>query len=145
MVVHLLVAVEMDRPREERARLILRQLLVHQQRVGAQIDELFPRNDAANDFGQLFMEEWFATGDRNHRRAAFVDRVQGIFHRHVLVQDRIGIVDFSAAGASQVAPEQGLKHQHERIALAASQTLANNVATDIQFLKKGNAQDCYPY
>ena len=69
---------------------------------------------------------------------------QGVFDRHVLVQDRIRIVDLPAAGASEIAPEQGFEHQHKRVALAAGQALANDVATDIQFLKKGNAQDCYP-
>ena len=97
-----------------------------------------------DDFRQLLVQQRFAAGDRHDRRTAFVDRVQGVFDRHVLVQDRIGIVDLAAAGASEVAPEQRLKHQHQRVALAAGQTLANDVATDIQFLKKGNAQDCYP-
>ena len=35
-----------------------------------------------------------------------------------LVQDLVGIIDLAAAGAGEVAAEQRLEHQHERIALA---------------------------
>jgi len=46
------------------------------------------------------------------------------------VQDRIRIVDLSAAGASEIAPKQRFKHHHEGIPLAAGKPLANDVATD---------------
>jgi hypothetical protein len=46
------------------------------------------------------------------------------------MQNRIRIVDFAAAGASKVAPEQRLQHQDEGIALAAGEMLTNDVATD---------------
>jgi hypothetical protein len=72
----------------------------------------------------------FATGDRHHRRAALIHGVEGILHRHILVQDRIRIVDLPAAGASQVAPEQRFKHQHQRVTLSAGQALTENIATD---------------
>src|SRR4029078_13683195 len=53
VIVHLLVAVEMYRPGEEGARLVLRQLLVHQQCIGAQVDALLGWEDAAHDFRHL--------------------------------------------------------------------------------------------
>jgi hypothetical protein len=46
------------------------------------------------------------------------------------MQDRIRIVDFSAARAGQIAPKQWFKHQHQRVTLSAGQTLADDVATD---------------
>jgi hypothetical protein len=55
MVMHRFVAVEMHRPGEERARLVFRDLLLHQQRVGAEVDELPPRNHALDDFRELLV------------------------------------------------------------------------------------------
>ncbi len=94
-----------------------------------------------DDFRQLLVQQRLAAGDRDDGRAAFVDGVQRVFDRHVLVQNRVGIVDLAAAGASQVAPEQRLKHQHQRIALPAGHALTDDVTTDKQFLKKRDAQD----
>ena len=145
MIVHLLVAVEMHRPGEEGARLVLVELLVHQQRIGAEVDEFLAARRCRDDFRQLLVQQRLAAGDRHDRRAALVDGAQCILDGHVLVQDRIRIVDLAAARASQIAPEQRLQHQHQRIALAAGQSLANDVATDKQLLKKRNAQDHYPY
>ncbi len=70
--------------------------------------------------------------------------MQCVLDGHVLVQDRIRIVDLAATGTRQIAPEQRLKHEHQRVTLSAGQTLTDDVATDKQFLKKGNAQDYYP-
>ena len=50
-VVHLTAAVHVHRPHEKRARLVLCELLFHQQRIGAQIDELLARHDALDDLG----------------------------------------------------------------------------------------------
>ena len=65
--------------------------------------------------------------------------------RDALVQDLVGIIDLAAAGASQIAAEQRLEHQHQRITLAAGQMLADDVATDMKFLQKGNAQDALSF
>src|SRR5262245_35325639 len=141
---HFLVAVKVYRPGEEYAWLVLRKPFLHKQCVGAKVDELLARDDAAHDFRQLLVQQRFAAGDGDNRRTTFVDGMQRVLDGHILVQDRIGIVDFSASGASQVASEQRLKHQDQRITLSAGQTLTDDVATDKQFLKKGNAQDHYP-
>ena len=127
---HLLVTVEMHRPGKEGAGLVLRQLLLHQQRIGAEIDKFLPRDDAAHDFGELLVQQRLTAGDRNDRRAAFVDGVQRVFNRHILVQNGVWVVDLAATGASQVTPEQRLQHQHQRVSLLAGQALTDDVTTD---------------
>ena len=57
------------------------------------------------------------------RGAAFVDRLEAVLDRNALIQDLVGIIDLAAAGAGEIAAEQRLQHQHERIALAACKML----------------------
>ena len=75
-VVMLLDAVEMHREEQIGRRLEQMQLLLQKQRIGAQRDELLARDDAFDDLADLFVDQRLAAGDRDHRRAAFVDRVE---------------------------------------------------------------------
>jgi len=74
-----------------------------------------------------------------------VDRAERVLDRNALVQDFVGIIDLAAARAGEIAPEQGLQHQHQRIAFAACETLTNDVATHNQLLQERNAQGYRPY
>jgi hypothetical protein len=78
----------------------------------------------------------FAARDRDDRRAALIDRGHALVVRQPLVQDLVGIVDLAAAGAGEIAAEQGLEHQHQRIALAAHQLLLDEIAADADFLQE---------
>ncbi len=129
-VVHLLVAVEVDRPGEVGAWAVLIDLLLEQQRVGADDREFLARNDALDDLCQISVQERLAARHDDHRRAAFIDRGQRVLNRDTLVENGVGIVDLAAAGASEVAAEQRLEHQHERIALAAGQVLPDDIGAD---------------
>ena len=129
-IMHLLVAVEMHRPVEAGMRLILVELLLQEQRIGADGDIFAFGERAGDDLGQFFVQQRLAAGEHHDRRAAFVDRSQGIVHRQPLIENLLRIVDFAAPGASQIAAEQRLKHQHERIALASAQMLAEDIRPD---------------
>ena len=74
-VVLVLQAVEMNGDDEIGRGLEQVQLLLEQQRVGAQRHELLARDDARDDFADLLVNERLAAGDGDDRRAAFVDRV----------------------------------------------------------------------
>src|SRR6185437_7822991 len=113
VIVHFLVAIEMDRPDEIRVRLEAIDLLLEQQRVGAEIDEFLALDDAFNDLLDLAMEQGLAAGDRDNGCAAFIDRFEALLNAEALIEDRIGIIDLAATGASEVAAEQRLEHQHE--------------------------------
>src|SRR5258708_39512365 len=51
------------------------------------------------------------------------------------------MVDLAATRASEVAPEQRLQHQHQRIALAASEMLPNDIGADSYNLPEGYAHE----
>src|ERR1700690_3323080 len=114
------------------------QLLLKQQRVGAKRDELLTRNDAFDDLTDLAMDERLAAGNSYHRRAAFIDRVEALLDRQTLVEDRVRIIDLAAGDAGEIAAEQRLQHQNERITFAAHDPLLEEIGRDANFLEIGN-------
>ncbi len=77
------------------------------------------RDDQAfDDLGNLGVHERFAAGDGDHGGSAFVDGAETFFRREIFFQDVGGVLDLAASGAGQVAAEQGLEHEHERVLLA---------------------------
>ena len=89
----------------------------------------------------LWMQR-LAARDRHHRRAALVDRVEAFLHREAPVEDRIRIIDLAAAGAGEIAAEQRLQHEHERVALAAHELLLHEVGADLHFLRNTVRPSC---
>ena len=138
LVVMLLDAVEMDREEQVGRGLEQCELLLQQQRVGAQRDELLARHDALDDLADVLVDQRLAARDRHHRRAALVDRVEAFLHREAAIEDRIRIIDLAAAGAGEVAAEQRLQHQHERIALPPHELLLHEIRANLHFLEKRN-------
>ena len=67
LVMHLLIAVEMDRPGEIGTRLVLIDLLFEQQRIGADDREFFARNDALDDLRQVPVQQRLAARHHDHR------------------------------------------------------------------------------
>ena len=106
--------------------------------VRAQIDELLARHDAGDDLRHLLVDQRLAAGDRDHRRAALIHRAQRVRDAHPLLQDLLRIIDLAAAGAGQIALEQRLQHQHQRITLLAAQFAAGDVAADTIRLNQRN-------
>ncbi len=127
---HLPIAVEMNRPGKIGAGLVLIDLLFQKQRVGADDRELLARDDALDDLRQLLVQKRLAAGHDDDGRAAFVDRGERVLDRNALVEDRVGIIDLAAARASQIATEQRLQHQDQRIALAACKMLSDDIGAD---------------
>src|ERR1700722_16434136 len=141
LVVHLLIAVEVNRPGEIGARLVLIDLLLEQQRIRAHDRKFFARNDAFDDLRQIPVQQRLAARHDDHGRPALIDRGQRVLNGDAFVKNSVRIVDLAAAGASEVAPEQRLEHQHERIALAASEMLANDIGADSYNLSEGYAHE----
>src|SRR5690606_6281238 len=129
-VVAVAVAVQVDRECQVRRRLVLIDLLLEQQRVRAQVDELLARDDALDALRPLFTNQRLAARNRDDGGAALVDGTQRFLDRHPLAQNLVGIVDLAATRASEVALEQRLEHEHERIALVALELLLEDVARD---------------
>ena len=91
---------------------------LQQQRVRAEINVLLPRDQTFDNLVDLGMHQRLAAGNGNHRRAAFVHRLEALFRREIHLQNVRRILNFSAARARQIAAEQRFQHQHQRIAAA---------------------------
>ena len=129
-VVLFALAVHVDAEGQVLAGLEEMDLLLQQQRVGAEIDVFLACDQALDDFVDLRVHERFAAGDGDHGGAAFVDRAEAFFGGEVFLQDVGGILDLAASGAGEVAAEQGLEHEHERVLLAACELLPQDVGRD---------------
>ena len=139
LVVHLLVAVEMDRPVEVAIGLVAIDVFFQQQRIGADGHELAARDGAFDDLRQFLVQQRLAAGDDDDRGAAFVDRAEAVGQRQPLVEDLVGIVDLAAAGAGEIAPEQRFEHQDQRVFVAAAQLLPHDIGADLHRLQQGYA------
>src|ERR1700678_1224145 len=78
-------AVEMNREEKIRRWFEYMQLLLEQQRVGAQRDEFFSCYDAFDDLADFLVDERFAARNGDHRRTALVDCIETLLHRQSLV------------------------------------------------------------
>ena len=126
-VVVLALAVEMDGEGEVLGRRELRQAALEFERVGAEVDVLFARDEAVDDLDDLRMQQRLAAGDGDHGRAAFFDGGEALLGRELLLEDVRRILHLAAAGAGQVAAEERLEHEHKRIALVAREPLLEDV------------------
>jgi hypothetical protein len=133
--------VQMDRKCEVRAGLEQVDLLLDQQRVGAQVDELPARDQAFDDLGDVLVDQRLAARNRHHRGAALIGRSQAFLDAQAPIQDRYRIIDLAAPGARQIAPKQRLQHQHQRISVAPAQPLLEHVGADPKLLAKRDAHD----
>src|SRR5437763_9597073 len=122
--------------KQVRRRLEQIELLFQQQRVGAQRDELLARDQTAHDLPDLLVDQRLAARYRHHRRATLVGGIPALLRRHAAIEDRVRIVDFSAADACEVAAEQRLEHQHQRVAFPAQPLLLDEIAADTHFLEE---------
>ena len=93
----------------------------------------------ATIFGDLAVQQRLPAGNRHHRRAALIHSLKASLDAQALIEDLVGIIDLAAAGAGEIATEQRLQHQHQRIALAPRQVLAEDVAADAELLQKWDA------
>src|SRR3546814_16935743 len=65
-------------------------------------------------------------------------------NRQATVQDLVGIVDLAAAWAGEVAAEQRLEHEHQRIAAVAAEPLLHDIGAHAELLNEGDSQDASP-
>src|SRR5581483_9899539 len=106
------------------------ELALEQNRIGAEIDVLFSGDQTADDFGHFRVDERLPARDADHRGAAFVRRRPALLRRQPLIEHVIRILDFSASCAREVAAEKRLQHENQRIALGATETLAEHIRRD---------------
>ena len=100
--------------------------------------------ETLDDLRHLAVQQRLAAGDRNGGRAAFVDRLHALLDGQPLVEDLVGIVDLAAARAGQIAAEQRLQHQNQRVALPAGELLPEDIGADTGHLVEGYRHFCFP-
>jgi len=106
--------------------------------VGAEVDVFFAGDEALDDFVDLRVDEGFAPGNGDHGGAAFVGRGPALFGGEALAEDVVGVLDFAATGAGEVATEERLEHEDERIVFVPAQFLPENVGGNGPCLADGN-------
>ena len=129
----------MNRPCEERTWLVAVHPLFHQQRVGAQVHEAPLLDQSLDDLIHLRMQQRLATRDGYHGSAAVPRGVQAFIDAQAAVQQRVGVIDLAAAGAGEIAAEQRLQHQDQRIALHTAQVAADHIGADHSGLQQRNS------
>ncbi len=127
-VVVVLLPVHVDAEREVLARLELVELGLEQQRVRAEVDVLLAGHQPLDDLLDVRVQQRLAAGDGDHRGPALVDGLEAVGRRQLLLQHVGRVLDLPAPGAGQVAAEQRLQHQHQRVVLVAAELLAEHVA-----------------
>ena len=142
-VVMFAIAVEMDGEGEVLRRREFGQTALEFERVGAKVDVFLARDKAVDDFDDLRMEQGLAAGDGHHGRAALFDRGKALFGRELLLEDVRRILHLAAAGTGQVAAEERLQHQDERIALVAGKALLQYVRGNRPHLRDRNSHLCF--
>ncbi len=141
-VVVLALAVEMHGEGEVLGRRELRQAALEFERVGAEVDVLLARDEAVDDLDDLRMQQRLAAGDGDHGRAALFDGGEALLGRELLFEDVRRILHLAAAGAGQVAAEERLKHEHQRIALVALEPLLEDIGGNRPHLGDWNCHSC---
>ena len=106
--------VDVDDPGEVRRGPEQIELLLHEQTVGAQIDEAAAADELGRDLADLGVQQRLAAGDGDDRGAALHDGVHGGVDRHPLPQQLARILDLATAGAGQIAGEERLELEDER-------------------------------
>src|SRR5258706_213122 len=128
--------VEMHGEEQVRRRFELIELLLQEEGVGTQRHEFLARHDPPDDGTDVFVDERFAAWDRHHRGAALIDRSEALLDREPPIEDRLRVVDLAATGAGEIASEERLEHQHQRVAFAAKQLLLEQVGRNLHFLEE---------
>src|SRR5690348_14265225 len=101
--------------------------LLKQQRIRAQVDVLLARHQPGNNLVNLRMQQRLTTRNRHRRRSAFFHRLEAFLRCELHLQHVTGILDLSAARTRQIAAEERLQHEDERVALAALHLLFQDV------------------
>src|ERR1700733_3215364 len=97
--------IQMDRKGKVLARFEESDLLLQQQRVGAQIDVLLACDQSLDDLDDLRVHKGLTARNGNHRRPAFIHGTEALLRSQFLLEDMGWVLDLAAAGACQVAAE----------------------------------------
>ena len=115
------------------------ELLLELDRVRAEVDVLPASHELFDEPADLRIHERLPARNAHDRRAALLHRPETLLHAELLSEDLGGVLDLPAARAREVAPKEGLEHQDERVAPAASELLPEHIRRHRPHLRGRNA------
>ena len=98
--------------------------------VRAEINVFFACDESFDDLVDFRMDQWFATGDRDHGGSALIGGGPALFGGQPFIENVVRVLDFATARTSEVATEEGLEHEDERVSFVAAQFLPENIGSD---------------
>ena len=98
--------------------------------VRAEINVFFACDEAFDDLVDFRMDQWFATGDRDHGGSALIGGGPALFGGQPFIENVVRVLDFATARTGEVATEEGLEHEDERVSFVAAQFLPENIGSD---------------
>src|SRR5271156_840138 len=114
-------------------------LLLQKQSVGAKINIFLARDQAFDELADLRMHERLTARDGDHGSAAFVDGAETFFRSEIGFKNVRGVLNLAATRAGEIAAEQRLEHEHERVLLATGELLPKHIARHGPHLGYGNS------
>ena len=127
LVVLLLHAVHVDDPAEILGGLDFLHDALHEQAVGAAVDEILAPDEFVDDVGDLGVDGGFAAGDGDDGCAGLFDGGYGFIDGHHLAHHGLVLADAATAYAGEVAHFEGFEHGDHGEALAALELLGEHV------------------
>ena len=85
------------------------------------------------------LQKGLATGDRDHRRAAFLDRGEGVLGTDATSQHLCRILDLAASRTCEVADEERLELNNQWVFLDALDLLSEQIRGHTHVLSQRNA------
>src|SRR4029450_1366468 len=106
--------------------------------VGERIAVLRAAHQLLPEPSDVRIHERLPPRDRDHRRAALLDRGQALLDAQVLPENVGRVLDLAAASTGQVTAVERLEHQHEWVTAASAQPLTEDVRRDRHHLRQRN-------
>jgi len=101
-------------PRRVNARQVILHFFPHEHAVRADIDNAPLFEEARYQLFDLWINQWFAAANGNHRCVALGGGSQTVFQTHHVLEAGGVFADAPATGAGQIARVQRFKLQHQR-------------------------------
>ena len=117
------------------------ELFLEEDGIRAEIDVLLALHQLGHEPVDLGIHQRLAARDAHHRGTALLDGLDALLHGEVLLEHLGGVLDLAAARAGEVAPEERLEHEDERIPLSSSELLLDHVGSDREHLRHRNAHE----
>jgi hypothetical protein len=117
------------------------EVLLQLDSIGTQIDKLASIRQAIDNLLDLRMKQWLTAGNRDNRRTTLFDRCKALCRRQLPAQNMSRMLNLPTTRTCQIASQQWLEHEHQRIPFHPAQTLSDDVPRNRPGLGKRNGHE----